>query len=72
MKRKTQIQYDILKKIDIPNGNEKVQSLGIKEPKDKIVEQAISQVLEPILIAKFHNNSNDFINKEVQQLVKVC
>ena len=72
MKRKTQNQYDILKKIGIPKGNEKVRSLGIKEPKDKIVEQAIYQVLEPILIAKFHNNSNGFINKEVQQLVKVC
>lgn len=67
MKRKTQNQYDILKKIGIPKGNEKVQSLGIKEPKDKIVEQAIYQVL-----VKFHNNSNGFINKELQQLVKVC
>ena len=72
MKRKTQNQYDILKKIGILKGNEKGRSLDIKESKDKIVEQATYQVLVPILIAKFHNNSNGFINKEVQQLIKVC
>ena len=51
----------IIKRVGIPKSNGKVRYLGIKEPEDKIVEQAVYQVLEPILTAKFHNNSNGFI-----------
>lgn len=51
----------IVKRVGIPKSNGKIRYLGIKEPIDKIVEQAIYQVLEPILTAKFHNNSNGFI-----------
>lgn len=50
-----------IKRVGIPKSNEKIRCLGIKEPIDKIVEQEIYQVLNPILIPKFHNNSNGFI-----------
>ena len=48
-------------RVGIPKANGKIRYLGIKEPWDKIIEQAIYQVLEPILTAEFHNNSNGFI-----------
>ena len=51
----------MVRRVGIPKSNGKIRYLGIKEPIDKIVEQAIYQVLEPILTAKFHNNSNGFI-----------
>lgn len=51
----------LIKRIGIPKSNGKIRYLGIKEPQDKIIEQAIYQILEPILTAKFHNNSNGFI-----------
>ena len=51
----------MIKRVGIPKANGKIRYLGIKEPIDKIVEQAIYQVLNPILISKFHNNSNGFI-----------
>lgn len=50
-----------IKQIGIPKSNGKIRYLGIKEPEDKIIEQSIYQILEPILTAKFHNNSNGFI-----------
>lgn len=50
-----------IKRVGIPKANGKVRYLGIKEPIDKIVEQAIYQILNPIITPKFHNNSNGFI-----------
>ena len=51
----------MIKRVGIPKSNGKIRYLGIKEPIDKIALQAIYQVLNPILIPKFHNNSNGFI-----------
>lgn len=51
----------MIKRVGIPKSNGKIRYLGIKEPIDKIIEQAIYQVLSPILTPKFHNNSNGFI-----------
>ena len=51
----------VIKQVGIPKSNGKIRYLGIKEPLDKIIEQTIYQILNPITIAKFHNNSNGFI-----------
>ena len=52
----------MIKRVGIPKANGKIRYLGIKESWDKILEQCIYQVLEPIITAKFHNNSNGFIS----------
>lgn len=57
----------LVKRVGIPKHNGKIRYLGIKEPWDKIIEQAIYQILEPILTAKFHNNSNGFIKGRSQK-----
>ena len=57
---------NMIKRVGIPKGNGKIRYLGIKEPIDKIIEQSIYQILEPILMAKFHNNSNGFIKGRSQ------
>jgi len=56
-----------VRRASIPKSNGKVRYLGIKEPLDKVIEQGIYQVLEPILTAKFHNNSNGFIKGRSQK-----
>ena len=58
---------NMIKQVGIPKGNGKIRYLGIKEPIDKIIEQSIYQILEPILTAKFHNNSNGFIKGRSQK-----
>ena len=55
-----------IRRVSIPKSNGKVRYLGIKEPWDKIIEQSVYQILEPILNAKFHNNSNGFIKGRSQ------
>ena len=52
----------IIKRVGIPKSNGKTRFIGIKEVWDKILEQAIYQILEPITNTKFHNNSNGFIS----------
>ena len=52
----------MIRRVGIPKPNGKVRYLGIKESWDKILEQSVYQVLEPIITAKFHNNSNGFIS----------
>ena len=56
-----------IRRASIPKSNGKVRYLGIKEPIDKIIEQGIYQILEAILTAKFHNNSNGFIKGRSQK-----
>lgn len=59
------------KEIEKPNGG--IRPLGIPTMTDRIVQQSILQVLEPICEAKFHERSNGFRpNRSAEQAVAQC
>lgn len=49
-----------IKRVWIPKGTNDKRPLGIPTIEDRIIQQAIKQVIEPICEAKFHNHSYGF------------
>ena len=62
-----------VKRVEIPKPNGKTRPLGIPTIVDRIVQQSILQVLEPICEAKFHEHSNGFRpNRSTETAIAQC